>query len=227
MTNHRSQLRLPSDHTNHRRALDPSVRIYRLARVELHEVDAVSVPIGEGGCRVADSLPTALVDLPALEADASVWQRQPREETVVVTLIGAGDPMVQDGDPVGTDRRSFASSLSSRSNETVHGAIRESGVSISPTEVPLTGGLKVQRNGKPVWPPQGPHCEELIRCCEAVSPPVSAMGEASQKALTIGMACQLSMAVPDPDCKQALTLVRKQIGDMDMTLPRACSSTIR
>ena len=73
------------------------------------------------------------------------------------------------------------------------------------------GGSQVLTDGKAVWPPKGPGCDGLVKCCDA----------ASKRSSAVGLACQLSVAA-DPDCAKALESVRKMIPEMGQALPPEC-----
>jgi len=73
------------------------------------------------------------------------------------------------------------------------------------------GGSQVLTDGKAVWPPKGPGCDSLVKCCDA----------ASKQSSAVGLSCQLSLAA-DPDCNKALESVRKMIGELGQALPPEC-----
>jgi hypothetical protein len=74
------------------------------------------------------------------------------------------------------------------------------------------GGSQVQVDGRPVWPPQGPGCDQLVACCRD--------GTAIDSA--IGLSCQLSMATDGATCPGALQSVRAMIAELGRPLPASC-----
>jgi hypothetical protein len=72
------------------------------------------------------------------------------------------------------------------------------------------GQLAVKVDGQPLWPPQGPGCPELVRCCSDMSFDDG-----------IALACMLAVG-RDPDCVTALrtsTMIALEAG---ATLPPSC-----
>jgi hypothetical protein len=73
-------------------------------------------------------------------------------------------------------------------------------------------GMQVQVDGRPVWPPQGPGCDQLVACCRD--------GTAIDS--SIGLACQLSMAIDGATCPNAMASVRSSIAEMGRAVPPSC-----
>ena len=77
----------------------------------------------------------------------------------------------------------------------------------------LPGGIMVTTEGKNVWPPKGPGCDKLVACCEA----------ADKLGGTIGLSCQLSVAIQPPDCKKAVDSVVGTIKELGAAPPAECN----
>ena len=67
-------------------------------------------------------------------------------------------------------------------------------------------------DGRDVWPPEGPGCPELVRCCTDLV--------AADESLAL--ACLLA-AGRDPDCPTALRTSVAIAGESSVALPAACS----
>jgi hypothetical protein len=102
--------------------------------------------------------------------------------------------------------KSIGSLLGSKENKSTEPPVE---IVESPQGPP--GGSQVLSDGKAVWPPKGPGCENLVKCCDA----------ASKKDSAVGLACQLSLAA-DPDCAKALQSVKSMITQMGQALPPEC-----
>jgi hypothetical protein len=76
------------------------------------------------------------------------------------------------------------------------------------------GGTEVLVDGKPVWPPKGPGCAELVACCNGFSG-----DQIADKAM--GLVCQLSVT-KEADCPRALATVRAVVREKGATLPASC-----
>jgi len=70
----------------------------------------------------------------------------------------------------------------------------------------------VTSGGKEVWPPKGPVCEDLVRCCEA----------AGKKDSSAMLMCQLMVATPPVDCVKGLKDVRQYLGERNVQAPKEC-----
>jgi hypothetical protein len=77
------------------------------------------------------------------------------------------------------------------------------------------GGSEVSVDGRPVWPPQGPGCAELVACCNGFRG-----DQVADKAM--GLACQLSVT-KEADCPRALGTVRAIVREKGATPPAACT----
>jgi hypothetical protein len=73
------------------------------------------------------------------------------------------------------------------------------------------GQFSVRVDGRPLWPPLGPGCEKLARCCEALASVEDA----------IGLACLLAVG-RDPDCATALRTSEAIAVEHGLSLPPAC-----
>jgi hypothetical protein len=73
------------------------------------------------------------------------------------------------------------------------------------------GKISLTVDGRNVWPPEGPGCPELVRCCTDLS----ALDE------SLAFACQLAVG-RDPDCPTALRTSVAIAGESDVALPAAC-----
>jgi hypothetical protein len=73
------------------------------------------------------------------------------------------------------------------------------------------GKVSLTVDGRNVWPPEGPGCPELVRCCTDLS----ALDE------SLAFACQLAVG-RDPDCPTALRTSVAIAGESDVALPAAC-----
>ncbi len=76
----------------------------------------------------------------------------------------------------------------------------------------LPGGVTVTTEGKNVWPPRGPGCDKLVACCDA----------AARLSGTVGLSCQLSVAVQPVDCKKAQDNVVGTMKDLGVAPPAEC-----
>jgi hypothetical protein len=73
------------------------------------------------------------------------------------------------------------------------------------------GKASLTVDGRSVWPPEGPGCAELIRCCTELV--------ARDESLTL--ACLLATG-RDPDCATALRTSEAVAGESGVALPAAC-----
>ncbi len=73
------------------------------------------------------------------------------------------------------------------------------------------GKMSMTVDGRNVWPPQGPGCPELVRCCTALA----GLDE------SLALACLLA-AGRDPDCPTALRTSVAIAGESGVALPAAC-----
>jgi hypothetical protein len=73
------------------------------------------------------------------------------------------------------------------------------------------GQFSGKLDGRPLWPPIGPRCEALSRCCEALAGVEDALG----------LACLLAVG-RDPDCGTALQTVEAIAAEHGLSLPPAC-----
>jgi hypothetical protein len=76
------------------------------------------------------------------------------------------------------------------------------------------GNTEVVVDGKPVWPPKGPGCAELVACCNGFSG-----DDVVVKAMQL--ACQLSVT-KEPNCPRALTTIRTIVSEKGEALPSSC-----
>jgi hypothetical protein len=73
------------------------------------------------------------------------------------------------------------------------------------------GKMSMTVDGRNVWPPAGPGCPELVRCCTALA----GLDE------SLALACLLA-AGRDPDCPTALRTSEAIAGESGVALPAAC-----
>jgi hypothetical protein len=73
------------------------------------------------------------------------------------------------------------------------------------------GKFAVRVDGRYLWPPKGPGCDELARCCNALASLEDALG----------LSCLLA-AGRDPDCATALRTSEAIAGEGGLALPPAC-----
>jgi hypothetical protein len=73
------------------------------------------------------------------------------------------------------------------------------------------GTFSVRVDGHPLWPPIGPGCEVLARCCDRLASLEDALG----------LACLLSVG-RDPDCATALRTSEDIAAEHGLALPPAC-----
>jgi len=73
------------------------------------------------------------------------------------------------------------------------------------------GKVSLTVDGRNVWPPDGPGCPELVRCCTALA----ALDE------SLALACQLAVG-RDPDCPTALRTSVAIAGESSVAPPAAC-----
>lgn len=76
------------------------------------------------------------------------------------------------------------------------------------------GGSQVTVDGLPSWPPQGPGCDQLVRCCQ----------QAQAIASETGLLCQLAIATPTVDCPGALSSVVGHLTQRGLSVPPACQA---
>jgi hypothetical protein len=84
----------------------------------------------------------------------------------------------------------------------------EDDVVIAPGEL---DGVDVQVGGTSVWPPEGPGCQQLIRCCDAI-----------RQLPAMELTCRLSVAA-DRSCGDALTTVRNVLTESGHEPPASCA----
>ena len=73
------------------------------------------------------------------------------------------------------------------------------------------GKVSMTVDGRSVWPPEGPGCPELARCCTALAGIDESMA----------LACLLAVG-RDPDCPTALRTSVAVAGESRVALPAAC-----
>lgn len=73
------------------------------------------------------------------------------------------------------------------------------------------GKFSMTVDGRNVWPPEGPGCPELVRCCTALV----GLDE------SVAVACLLAVG-RDPDCSTALRTSAAIAGESGLALPTAC-----
>ena len=73
------------------------------------------------------------------------------------------------------------------------------------------GKVSLTVDGRSVWPPEGPGCPELARCCTALAGVDESMA----------LACLLAVG-RDPDCPTALRTSVAIAGESSVALPAAC-----
>jgi hypothetical protein len=76
------------------------------------------------------------------------------------------------------------------------------------------GKTEVDVDGKPVWPPQGPGCAELVACCSGFS-------GSGVEVDAMRLVCQFSVA-KKADCPRALATVRSVLSEKGEPSPAAC-----
>jgi len=74
------------------------------------------------------------------------------------------------------------------------------------------GKISMTVDGQNVWPPAGPGCPELVRCCTALA----GLDE------SLALACLLA-AGRDPDCATALRTSVAIAGESGVAPPAACA----
>jgi hypothetical protein len=72
-------------------------------------------------------------------------------------------------------------------------------------------GIDVQVDGMSTWPPEGPGCQQLIRCCDAI-----------RHLPAMELSCRLSIAA-DRSCADALTTVRNILTESGHEAPASCT----
>ena len=73
------------------------------------------------------------------------------------------------------------------------------------------GKASLTVDGRNLWPPEGPGCPELVRCCTELA----ALDE------SLALACQLAVG-RDPDCPTALHTSVAIAGESNVAPPAAC-----
>jgi hypothetical protein len=76
------------------------------------------------------------------------------------------------------------------------------------------GKTEVVVDGKPVWPPQGPGCADLVACCNGFS-------GSGVEIDAMQLVCQFSVT-KRADCPRALTTVRSVVSEKGEQAPAAC-----
>jgi hypothetical protein len=76
------------------------------------------------------------------------------------------------------------------------------------------GGTQVTVDGQPTWPPQGPGCDQFVRCCQ------QAQAVASDTALL----CQMEVALPPVNCSTALASVVNHLTERGQAVPPMCQA---
>ena len=74
------------------------------------------------------------------------------------------------------------------------------------------GGIQVLVDGKETWPPKGPGCDKLIKCCDTVG----------AKHSDVKLFCQLAVADKNGDCVKAQSKVRDYLKDRKIDPPKEC-----
>jgi len=69
-------------------------------------------------------------------------------------------------------------------------------------------------NGKKVWPPVGPGCEQLVKCCEA--------GQKVES--TSSLMCQMTVATSPVDCVQGLKTYKTYLSERKISAPVECGN---
>lgn len=70
---------------------------------------------------------------------------------------------------------------------------------------PATGMVMTRGDGQSVWPPSGPSCDHLVRCCEERGLVRGGAAVGPQ-----GLMCLLAAAPPDVDCRAGLFMLSQQ-----------------
>jgi hypothetical protein len=84
------------------------------------------------------------------------------------------------------------------------------------TIAPLSSSKPVViSDGKNVWPPKGPGCDEFVRCCEA--------GE--KKESSAMLMCQLTVSMPPVDCVKGLKDFKQYLVERNVAAPKECGSS--
>jgi hypothetical protein len=73
------------------------------------------------------------------------------------------------------------------------------------------GKAKLTVDGRNVWPPEGPGCPELVKCCT----------DLVARDDSLALACLLAVG-RDPDCSTALRTSEAIAGESGVPLPAAC-----
>jgi hypothetical protein len=73
------------------------------------------------------------------------------------------------------------------------------------------GKAKLTVDGRNVWPPEGPGCPDLVRCCT----------DLVARDESLALACLLAVG-RDPDCPTALRTSVAIAGESGVALPAAC-----
>ncbi len=75
-----------------------------------------------------------------------------------------------------------------------------------------TQNYQILVGGKNVWPPQGPQCDKLVRCCDA----------AGRKDSSANLFCQLLAAKQPFSCQKDMPSVLSYITERKMEIPLEC-----
>jgi len=76
------------------------------------------------------------------------------------------------------------------------------------------GNAAVLVDGKNVWPPKGPACENYVNCCK----------EAGKLESSVSLMCQLSVSQSPVDCGKSLQEVKQYLKERNLNAPAACLS---
>jgi hypothetical protein len=74
------------------------------------------------------------------------------------------------------------------------------------------GKTVVTSDGKEVWPPKGPGCDDFVRCCEA----------AGKKESSAILMCELSVSITPVDCVKGLKDFRQYLAEKNIQAPSEC-----
>ena len=86
----------------------------------------------------------------------------------------------------------------------------------APAPGPTGGGfpaVEVEVDGQNVWPPSGPGCDALIRCCDAAA----ALHQPAE------LACRMFIAADTGDCPGARAGIHQYLIESGVSPPAACA----
>jgi hypothetical protein len=149
-----------------------------------------------------------------------MWRMHAMVMAMAVLAIACAAKSPEPARPAAPDAPSLGGTAGDKLSEKGVGAKLVQDAIASPktfTVVPNTreghgvGKFSVRVNGQDLWPPKGPGCDALVRCCTALASLEDALG----------LCCLLAVG-RDPDCPTAMRTSEAIAGEHGLALPPAC-----